>query len=870
MVFLGGETAAVGATSVCSSLKSAMRGLSYVGTESLSDEEAERMWLALRDGFAQIFNHNAASLSFEELYRYAYTLVLHKRGQMLYNGTVFCVEAQLRSVASTIRAQTDSTQFMEVLMKSWGDHLVNMELTSDILMYLDKNFVPHQRLTPVYAKGMQLFCHHVVKDTVIQSRLRNLLLNLILAERNGNIVDFQHLRLAVEMLTKLQSYLGKPVYFEEFEEPFLAATRNYYEKEAAEYISSYSATDFLKRAQMRMTEESVRVAKYLSDATGGPLATLLYDVWIATHYRAVALNESSGGPFLIKNDLVEELHRMYCLFSRVPGALEELREVMKQCLDESGHAVLRDPEKTKDAVAFVTSFLQLKNKFHRIVRDAFCDNQDLHGAMKVAFEGFLGADGRSPSFLASYLDDFFRRGARRATEAEIEETLEGLLALFRYLRDKDVFEAHYKQLLSRRLLQSRTASVEAEKSFVAKLRAECGQQYTAKLESMFRDLLVADQLMAEFTKYKMHLPDGEAQAIYSHWSTSTSSAIIRSGEDLPSQWGTQRVGTCVTASSDGGGSGAPPTGLGEAADAAWISSVECSGGTAADDQLVTRGNGQGAGSHGLRTSATCIPEFECTVLTHATWLAGGESVSDLSLLPPSLHWSVDAFTSFYLSRHSGRVLKFALEEGRAIVRGTFTRSRHELECSTLQMCILCSFNDVPSVAVGHLLSRVKEKTGPSIAERELRRQLMSLCTPKCRLLTRRATDRAAATRELQDSDVLEVNSDFSMPLIRVKVPLVTLASLGGGSAVHVEPQAGADVPASVEQDRNHLVEAAIVRVLKTRQQILHNELVAEVRNHLAPRFVPSPALIKHRIEVLIEREYIQRGPGDMRMYTYVA
>lgn len=70
MSFVGGETAAIGATSVCSSLKSAMRGLSYVGSDSLSDEEAERMWLSLRNGFAQIFDHNASSLSFEELYRY--------------------------------------------------------------------------------------------------------------------------------------------------------------------------------------------------------------------------------------------------------------------------------------------------------------------------------------------------------------------------------------------------------------------------------------------------------------------------------------------------------------------------------------------------------------------------------------------------------------------------------------------------------------------------------------------------------------------------------------------------------------------------------------------------------------------------------
>ena len=71
--------------------------------------------------------------------RYAYTLVLHKRGQKLYEGTYFCVEAQLQSVALAIREQTDPSQFMELLIKSWNDHTVNMGLASDILMYLDKS-----------------------------------------------------------------------------------------------------------------------------------------------------------------------------------------------------------------------------------------------------------------------------------------------------------------------------------------------------------------------------------------------------------------------------------------------------------------------------------------------------------------------------------------------------------------------------------------------------------------------------------------------------------------------------------------------------------------------------------------------------------
>lgn len=69
-MFFGGADAA-GALSISCALGTAMRGLSYVGAESLSDEEAERMWLSLKDAFAQIFRHNAASLSFEELYRYA-------------------------------------------------------------------------------------------------------------------------------------------------------------------------------------------------------------------------------------------------------------------------------------------------------------------------------------------------------------------------------------------------------------------------------------------------------------------------------------------------------------------------------------------------------------------------------------------------------------------------------------------------------------------------------------------------------------------------------------------------------------------------------------------------------------------------------
>jgi len=63
---------------------------------------------------------------------------------------------------------------------------------------------------------------------------------------------------------------------------------------------------------------------------------------------------------------------------------------------------------------------------------------------------------------------------------------------------KDIFEAFYKKDLAKRLLVGRSASVDAEKSMLSKLKQECGGGFTSKLEGMFKDMTHSKDLMTQF------------------------------------------------------------------------------------------------------------------------------------------------------------------------------------------------------------------------------------------------------------------------------------------------------------------------------------------------------------------------------------
>jgi cullin 3 len=681
-----------------------------------------------------------------------------------------------------------------------------------------------------------------------------------------------------------------PVYERDFEEAFLGESQDFYRTESASRLSRaeatgaggamavvarevsndvddddgkpaarYSAMEYVRRARVRLEEEKNRAALLdLPSQTRMALLRIVETELIEKHARTLVEMEGSGFACILKvvagspsvgsvaaasadartismggggggatgssyamggglGDIpgvvidtarIADLSAMYDLFGRVPSSVNHLRDALSERIKLDGRALVRDQETgVSPPAAFVKGVLDMRERFHAVVTIAMRGEKRAQKRMSEAFEDFLNADARAANCLAVYVDELLRVGLRGADERTVARELDRVIIIFRYLADKDVFEAYYKNHLAKRLLGTKSGSEEAERAMVSLLKAECGYQFTSKLEGMFNDMRISKETLEKYRTHKKGLVNV--------------SPDVRDAEN---------------------------------------------GGKAVD--------------------------VEVSVLANSHWPS--QNVQPC-ILPTAIGAAMDRFKNYYLTTYTGRKLSWQTSTGTAEIRlnlppakGSTKPRRHDLTVTTYQMCILVLFNVRDTLT----LKQIRDDT--QIPEDELRRHLVSLCTPKHRILRKGSKGKGISG----DDDTFTYNSEFTSKMTRVKIPLVSMRDAAPGSAIGggtAEGFAGAgggaggsdvgpsssnrpgglvdrsfSVPVAVEEDRRHLLEAAIVRIMKARKSLSHNDLVAEVTRQLSGRFVPSPQFVKKRVESLIEREYLERDEHDRRIYRYMA
>merc|ERR1712154_337186 len=229
-------------------------------------------------------------------------------------------------------------------------------------------------------------------------------------------------------------------------------------------------------------------------------------------------------------------------------------------------------------------------------------------------------------------------------------------------------------------------------------------------------------------------------------------------------------------------------------------------------------------------------------------------------MPPEILSICDTFKRFYCDSHSGRKLIFDTSRGSAELRVEFDAAPKDLVVHTYQMCILLLFNDKDCYSWQEICAALKID---SAAERqEWERHILALAHPKVRVLNKKPNKKV-----LQMADTFTFNRKYKNQRVRVNIGILdNSASKKMAKQIAEKPK----VPHQVLESRKNRVEAAIVRIMKARKKLHHQQLIVEVVHQLQSRFNPDPQFIKQRIASLIEREYLERDSKDRRLYHYLA
>ncbi|OXU21148.1 hypothetical protein TSAR_003099 [Trichomalopsis sarcophagae] len=239
--------------------------------------------------------------------------------------------------------------------------------------------------------------------------------------------------------------------------------------------------------------------------------------------------------------------------------------------------------------------------------------------------------------------------------------------------------------------------------------------------------------------------------------------------------------------------------------------------------------------------------FVVYVLQAGAWPLGLPPSPGPFHVPQQLEKSVQAFESFYHAQFSGRKLTWLHHLCQGELKLNYLKKPYLVTVQTYQMALLLLFEHCDSISCKEAAVSLR------LSHDQLVKHAVSLVD--CKILKK------STEEDLEEDTILTLNFEYYNKRTKFRIT---------GALQRDAPHDTEATHRSVDDDRKLYLQAAIVRIMKSRKVLRHNQLVQEVLGQSKVTFAPSIGMIKKCIENLIDKQYIERTSNSADEYSYVA
>jgi cullin-4 len=479
----------------------------------------------LEKALGYILRSDKLSYSNEDLYKGVENICRQGRSADLYNRLSTILKEHASTVVKVrllkdVVSDTPSPQALRSILKEWHTWKKQSEFIRIIFYYLERTYLLSQS-KKLEDTSKEIFHKNVLSNEILNSKALGGMCELISIARGGTDLDVQTTKATVRMFSDLG------LYHSSLEPRILEESQYYFDSWAKEHSSEEKLAGYVGSIVGLFDSESARCDDIGLTATTKSAMTESIEL-LTIKYQVKRLTDEEELWELLDLNKKTSLEQLYSLLGRCHKS-ETLIVPFERWISNRGSAIVFD-DKHEDSM--VIKLLALKRQIDILWIESFYRNKDFAQHLRSAFEGFMNETKKTKAnyntgntkqgeMIAKYVNMLLEGGSKAiptsllhassgadAMEEEdnevrdetevINEQLDQVLDLFRFLHGKAVFEAFYKRDLARRLLLGRSASADAELSMITRLKNECGGGFTQNIETMFKDMDLSREEMVEY------------------------------------------------------------------------------------------------------------------------------------------------------------------------------------------------------------------------------------------------------------------------------------------------------------------------------------------------------------------------------------